>query len=316
MQFKKPLFWDYKKPNLISDFLLPLTIPIKINNFFLSKKINKKNSKIKTICIGNIYLGGTGKTPTTISLYNILQKLNNKISTAKKFYSIQKDEQELLKKETNLILGKTRGEIINKAINLKKKLLIFDDGLQDRSIEYDLKFVCFDSNRWIGNGRLIPSGPLREKLVSLKKYDGVFLKGEEKKIAPLIKLIKKINTKIEIFITKYKVQNSNKFDKKNNFLIFSGIGNANDFKEILIKNKFKVIKEIVYPDHYQYKGKDIKEIEDLAKKMKAQILTTEKDYVKVKLYKSKKIKFLKINLEIKNKKRLSTFVQSKFYETD
>ena len=86
MQFKKPLFWDYKKPNLISNILLPLTIPIEINNFLLNKKINKRSDKVKTLCIGNIYLGGTGKTPTTISLYNILKKLNKNISTAKKFY--------------------------------------------------------------------------------------------------------------------------------------------------------------------------------------------------------------------------------------
>jgi len=98
MQFKKPLFWDYNKPNFISNIFLPLTIPIKISNFLLDKKINKKNSKIKTVCVGNIYLGGTGKTPTTISLYGILKKLNKNISTAKKFYKIQKDEHNLLKK--------------------------------------------------------------------------------------------------------------------------------------------------------------------------------------------------------------------------
>ena len=315
MQFKKPIFWDINKTNLISDILLPFTIPLKINNYFLSKKINKKNNKIKTICVGNIYLGGTGKTPTTISLYSLLKKLNKSISTAKKFYSIQKDEHNLLKK-TNLILGKTREEIVNKAVNLKKKILIFDDGLQDKYVDYDLKFVCFDTNKWIGNGRLIPSGPLREKLDSLKKYDGVFLKGEEKKSRQLFRLIKKINPKIEIFISHYEVLNLNKFNKKNNFLIFSGIGNANDFKNTLIKNKFKIIKEIIYPDHYQYKNSDIKEIEYLAKKMNAKIITSEKDYVKVKLFNKKNIKFLKINLKIKNKNKLLNFIKSKLYETN
>ena len=315
MQFKKPLFWDYKKPNLISNILLPLTIPLKISNFLLNKKINKKISKIKTICIGNIYLGGTGKTPTTISLYGILKKLNKNISTAKKFYLTQVDEHHLLKK-TNLILGKTREEIIYKAINLKKKILIFDDGLQDKYVEYDLKFVCFDSTKWIGNGRLIPSGPLREKLQSLQKYDGIFLKGKENKSKLLVKLIKKINPKIKIFFTKYQIVNSKEFDKKNSFLIFSGLGNSDDFKKILIENKFRVIKEIIYPDHYQYKYKDIKKIKDLAKKMNAKIITSEKDYVKVKKFDNRNIKFLKINLKIINKNKLFSFIKSKFNESN
>ena len=315
MQFKKPLFWDYKKPNLISNILLPLTIPIKINNFLINQRIKKKNSKIKTVCIGNIYLGGTGKTPTTISLYSILKKLNNNISTGKKYYSKQKDEHNLLKK-TNLILGKTRKEIINKAINLKKKILIFDDGLQDKSIDYDLKFVCFDSVKWIGNGRLIPSGPLREKLNSLKKYDGVFLKGEEKESNQLIKLIKKNNSNIEIFTTKYEVLTSKILSKKDKFLVFSGIGNADDFKKILIENKFKIIKEIIFPDHYQYKKKDIEKIKDLAKKMNAKIITSEKDYVKIKVFDNKNIKFLKVDLKIKNKNKLFNFIKSKLYEAN
>ena len=313
MQFKKPLFWDYKKPNLISNILLPLTIPIKISNYFLYKKAKKKSSKIKTICVGNIYLGGTGKTPTIISLYNILKKYNKNISTAKKFYSIQKDEHQLLK-NTNLILGKTRKEIIKKAISLKKKLLLFDDGLQDKYIDYDLKFVCFDTNKWIGNGRLIPSGPLREKMDSLKKYDVVFLKGEKKGNKTFTRLIHKINPKIKVFTTKFEITNLKKLNKKNNFLIFSGIGNSDDFKKTLIKNKFKVVKEIIYPDHYQYKNSDIKKINNLAKKMNAKIITSEKDYVKIRLLNYKNINFLKINLLINDKKNLLNFIKAKFYE--
>ena len=75
----------FKKPNLISNILYPLTIVIKINNFFLNLKNENKIEKIKTICVGNIYLGGTGKTPTTIKLYEILKKHGLNISTAKKF---------------------------------------------------------------------------------------------------------------------------------------------------------------------------------------------------------------------------------------
>ena len=83
MRFKKPKFWDLKKPNIFSYLLFPFTLIVYLNNFFLKFKPRKKNKKIKSICIGNIYLGGTGKTPTTIAIYELLKKLNFKVSTAK-----------------------------------------------------------------------------------------------------------------------------------------------------------------------------------------------------------------------------------------
>ena len=82
----------------------------------------------------------------------------------------------------------------------------------------------------------------------------------------------------------------------------------------MIKNKFKVVKEIVYPDHYQYKKNDLKKIINLAKKMNAKIITSEKDYDKIRLLNYKNIIFLKINLLINDKKKLLNFIKSKFYE--
>ena len=98
MQIKKPNFWDLEKPNYLSIILLPFTIIMLINNFFLNRKIHKKNKKIKTICIGNIYIGGTGKTPTTIKMYEILKKLNFNVCTAKKLYLSHIDENKILEK--------------------------------------------------------------------------------------------------------------------------------------------------------------------------------------------------------------------------
>ena len=174
MKFKKPKFWDLKKSNLLSFLLLPFTLPILINNFFLNFKSNDKNKKVKTKCVGNIYVGGTGKTPTTIALYNILRELKINVVTGKKTYASQIDEGIILKEKTETINKKTRKKIIEHAINDQRNVVIFDDGLQDKSISYNLQFVCFDTETFVGNGLLIPSGPLREKLNSLKKYDCVF----------------------------------------------------------------------------------------------------------------------------------------------
>ncbi len=314
MKFKKPIFWDLKKPSFISNILLPFTIIIKLNNFLLNLKSKKKVQKIKTICIGNIYIGGTGKTPTTIKLFQILKKLTDNLSTAKKFYKSQIDEQIILKKKTNLITGKNRNEIIDKAVESKQELLIFDDGLQDKYINYDLQFVCFDAKKWLGNGRLIPAGPLRENLNSLKKYDGIFLKNIDDKSSHIISLIESINPKIKIFITNYKIKNLGQFNKNDNFLIFSGIGNPENFKELLSNNNFNVIKEIIFPDHFQYKKQDIENVLKIANNLNAKIITTEKDYVKIKDFNISSIKFLELDLKIENEENLLNFIKKKIYE--
>ena len=114
MKFKKPKFWDYKKPNLIAYLLTPLNLFIRINNIILNIKPKKKYRNIKTICVGNIYVGGTGKTPTVIKLYEIFKKNKLKVSTAKKFYSDQTDEHTILRNRAEFITSDSREKIIQK----------------------------------------------------------------------------------------------------------------------------------------------------------------------------------------------------------
>ena len=309
MNIKKPKFWDFKKPNLISYLLIPFTIPLLINNFFLNKK-NKKIKEIKSICVGNIYIGGTGKTPSTIKLYEILRKIEPQICTGKKFYSNHEDEKIILGKKTNLISEDNREKIIQIAIKKKQKIIIFDDGLQDKKLDFDLKFVCFEAENWIGNGKLIPAGPLREKISSLKKYDAVFLKDSELN-KNVQEIIKNYNQNIEVFHTSYQIKNFRNFDLSKKFLVFSGIGNPKNFMNTLNKNNFKIIDQIIFSDHYNYKQEDIDFIKNRAKKINAEIITTEKDFVKISKFDNKNINLLEIELKIENEKKLINFIKNK-----
>ena len=115
MKFKKPNFWDYKKPNLLAYFLLPFTHLVTLVNF-IYKKEKIKTDKIKTICIGNIYIGGTGKTPISIKINNILKNLNYKTAFVKKNYSDQIDEQKILSSYGKLFCKKER---INRHIDIE-----------------------------------------------------------------------------------------------------------------------------------------------------------------------------------------------------
>ena len=316
MRFKKPKFWDLKKPNFLSYILMPFTIPVKINNILLNLKSSKKKNKIKSICIGNIYLGGTGKTPATIKLFNIFKSIYSNVCTGKKYYSSQIDEQILLKNKTNLICETDRTKIIKKAINQNNRLIIFDDGLQDIKINYDLQIVCFDKKDWIGNGCILPSGPLREKLDSLKKYDIVFLKSNnyDPSMNQIINSIKNQNSEIKIFQTYYKPINLNKFNIEDKFIIFSGIGNPRSFRETLTANRMNIIEEIVFPDHNSYGDRDIEKIKEDAKNLNAKIITTEKDYVKLSEKNRAGIDFLEIDLIIEDEEKLINLIKSKIDE--
>ena len=305
MKFKKPKFWDYQRPNLLSYILLPLTFPLILNNFFLNKKKDKKEDhRPKKICVGNIYVGGTAKTPLTIKIYQILNKLDINACTIKKFYKSHYDEQKMLSEKTKLYCEKNRIDGLNKAILDNKDVAIFDDGLQDRAINYDLKIVCFNDLKLIGNGFLIPAGPLREKINSISKYDMAFINGNEVDNSKLKLLLKSYNANIEIFETNYKAINIKEFNIKDEYMVFSGIGNPESFRQTLINNNIKVTKEIIFPDHYNYTHKDIEQIKYQAKKLNLKILTTEKDYIKIKSIDNHDIRYLKVELDIKNEDEL------------
>ena len=304
MKLKKPKFWDYKKPSFFAYLLLPFSIIIG-----LIAKINSKpkypNSKIKTICVGNIYIGGTGKTSLTIKIKEILDKNNIKACFIKKFYLNQTDEQKLLSKNGTLFSNLKRIIALDEAISEDFEVAIFDDGLQDSSIKYDMEIVCFNNLNWIGNGLTLPSGPLRESINNLKFYENVFLNGNEESLIAIKDQIKKINPNININSGKYTPLNISEFDKDQNYLVFSGIGNHKTFVEMLKNNKLKIVSDLEYPDHYQYSKRDFDEIIINAKKFNAHIITTEKDYLRLENFNRNEIFYVKSSLDISDEKSLT-----------
>ena len=297
MNLKKPKFWDYKHRNLLAYLLYPVSILIKIISQF---KFHPKNEvlKIKTICVGNIYVGGTGKTSLCIKINKILNQKNIKSCFVKKYYKNQIDEQEILKKNGTLFLSKKRLDAVKLAEKENYEFAIFDDGLQDNSINYDASFVCFNNLNWIGNGMTIPSGPLRENLENLKKYQHLFLNGNLENLDNLKKEIYKINSKINIHVGKYEPINLNEFNKTDEYFIFSGIGNHETFVSMIKNSGLSIKKDIEFPDHYKYKNKDISKILEDAKNLNCKVITTEKDYLRLRDNYSDQINFIKAELQI------------------
>ena len=301
MNLKKPKFWDYNGPSFYSYLLLPIAFLIKILNL-IRKKTPSKNLKIKTICVGNIYIGGTGKTSLSIKINEILQKNKIKSCFIKKFYSKQEDEQIILKKRGKLFLNVNRIDAINEAIKEGYEVAILDDGLQDYSINYDTTFVCFNNINWIGNGLTIPAGPLRESINNLKKYKNIFINGNLENIEKIERDILKINSKVHLYKGKYVPLNIKEFDKNEKYIIFSGIGNHQTFVNMIRNYGLKIVKDIEFPDHYKYTKNDIEIILNHAKNLSAKIITTEKDFNRLE-NKTEEIKMINSELQIIDEKK-------------
>ena len=298
MNIKKPKFWDNENPNIFAYLLLPITLLINFANLLKRGKKKKKEFKIKTICIGNIYIGGTGKTSLSIKLNKLLREKNIKSCFVKKYYENQKDEQKLLEKNGKLFLSKNRVEAITQAENENYEIAILDDGLQDNNINYDTRIVCFNTANWIGNGMTIPSGPLRENISTLKEYKYVFLNGNINNLDNLRKFLININPNINIYLGIYEPTNLNEFDTNDEYLVFSGIGNHKTFIEMIKKYKIKIKKDIEFPDHFNYSNKDINNIITQAKNLNCKIMTTEKDYYRLEDKNLSEIKFIKSELKL------------------
>ena len=297
MNLKKPKFWNLKKPNIFAYLLFPFSILIRAFAK-LKRSTVCKNLKIKTICVGNIYIGGTGKTSLSIKINEILTKRKKKSCFVKKFYKNQYDEQKLLERRGRLFLSEKRVNALKNAQNENYEFAIIDDGLQDKSLDYDVRFVCFNNINWIGNGMTIPAGPLREKITNLAKYNHIFLNGNLENLEIIEKQILKINPKINIHIGKYEPINIKDFKKEDNYLVFSGIGNHETFISMLRNEGLNIIKILEFPDHFQYNESDINKIINKAKDLKCKIITTEKDFLRLKNMNLSEIKFIKSEIKI------------------
>ena len=271
------LIW--KDINFYSILLLPLSL-LYFLVFFLKKKLSlfKVKPKSHTIIIGNINVGGTGKTPLIIELIRYLKEKNINVGVISKGYGrkskknifvenyhsadVVGDEPLLIKKKTDVkvLVGNSRKKLIHifEKENPNLQVLLFDDGLQDNSFFHDTDIVMFDGEKLFGNRFLIPAGPLRELFHGLKKYDFLVCKKSSKELNnfPYSYCSVKTYLKFAINFTTNEKKNLSIFDEKNINLV-TGIGNPESFYLSLKKFNFKIEKHF-FPDHHNFEEKDFK----------------------------------------------------------
>ena len=310
MKLNKPNFWE-QGYWIIPLFLLPLTLLLSLVIYFKKKFTKPLKFNTYVICVGNIYVGGTGKTPAAVLLAKEFTKLGKKTAIVRKYYQNHLDEHKLITKNfKNLILNKNRQAAIKEFQN-KYDVMFLDDGYQDYSIKKNLNIVCFKDNQLLGNGFTLPSGPLREKLSSLKEAHIILINGA--KNLDFEKKLLNINHKLKFFYSSFKPINVEQFKNKN-LLAIAGIGNPEKFFQLLEQNNLKIEKKLIFPDHYEFTNNDINYILKLTKENNYHIVTTEKDFYKIKEPNNEMFKFLKVSLEIEKKEELIDLIINSYNE--
>ncbi len=308
MKLKKPKFWDLKQISLWALLLIPFSFLFQLV-LLLEKFFKKpKNFSVPVICVGNIYLGGTGKTPLTLELFKIIKSIGKNPGFIKKGYDYLDDEIKMLEKIGKVYTDKSREKAINSLISSNYNVAILDDGFQDFSIKKNFSILCFNSRQLIGNGFTIPSGPLRESIKSLKRADCVLINGE--KNIKFENKINKFNKNIKIFYSKYKLLDTDGIQNKK-VIALAGIGNPENFFDQLKEKNIDLIKTYSYPDHHNFSKKELKNIIDESEKNNAVIVTTEKDHSRMNEEIKLIIKCIKVDLEIENKNDFINLIKSK-----
>lgn len=260
-------------------------------------RFNSYKLNCKVISVGNITLGGTGKTPFVEILARHLFEKGCKVAILSRGYK-GGDEAYLLRKNLGesipILVGRDRIRNAKKAKELyNPDTIILDDGFQHWKLFRDLDIVLIDVRNPFGNNYLIPRGILREPLSSLKRAKIVVLTkiNKEENVSLISKRIKEINPKIEIFKAKYLPQDfidiSEKqyqlsFIKEKRICLLCGIGEP-EFFEFTLKNLgAELVLKFIFSDHYVYKERDIERIINSCIENNVKIIvTTQKDNIRL-----------------------------------
>lgn len=313
-----PEFWT--KQGFLSAILQPFAAIYAAATARRLKSHIPYKAECPVICIGNLTAGGTGKTPVSLSIAEMLRGMdknpyfisrgyggalrnvivNPNMHTPKQVG----DEPLLLAEVAPAVINPDRAAAAQLAISDGADCLVMDDGFQNPTLHKDISFLVFDGNYGIGNGRVIPSGPLREPFAEgIKRAQAVIILGEDKKqIAS--------QTDLPVFYGEIKEEQPKITNR--DIVAFCGIGHPEKFYDSLTKCGFNINHHFNFPDHHFYTRSDLSFLIDFAQKNNLDIYTTSKDFVKIPPELRSHFKVLKIKIRWHNETALQNFLAQLF----
>ncbi len=253
------------------------------------------------VSIGNITVGGTGKTPLIHLLAQTLS--HHKVAILSRGYGKIPDEPMLLAErlpKAKIYIGKNRVALAQRAVSEGADLLLLDDGLQYRKLHRDFEWVVLDDRDPLGKGRYLPWGYLRDSPQRLDGADALFIQGDHPDFPQAI------GFKLRVARTLNRSGTEKEVLRGDPVGIFCGIGSPRRFKKTVSDLGADVVAEWILADHQVAREKGLKKFIDNAKSLGASyILTTEKDAVKlpIGLRLSLPLYYLEMDTEIVEGKR-------------
>lgn len=290
-----PPFW-FEKPGLKAWLLWPFSYLY--NRAATLKMLSAPSGQVDVpvLCVGNFVAGGGGKTPTALALVKVLKKrgftpgflsrgYGGRVNTAtvvnrKKFNALDVgDEPLLLAKEAVTVVSADR--VAGAKLLVKKgcDFIIMDDGFQNPGLKKDYCLIVVDSRRGIGNGYTIPAGPLRVGVATqITKADAVLIVGDDDGADKIIR--KTARSGRPVYHSKLVMDEPAQWKDKS-LIAFAGIADPEKFFESLRHVGAKLELTRSFGDHHYFHNDEIEEMLDRAKHLKAKLVTTAKDYVRL-----------------------------------
>jgi tetraacyldisaccharide 4'-kinase len=289
-------FWWYRKKGALASALAPLGGVYGRIAERRYASVTPYRSALPVICIGNFTAGGGGKTPTAIAVASLLKALGAKPAFLTRGYGgtsagpvlVAKgasaeavgDEPLLLAEVAPTVVAADRVAGAKAIESTEAGAIVMDDGFQNPGLMKDLSLVVVDAGAGIGNGLIVPAGPLRAPLAEQMARAGALVAiGDGGRAAPLIEAFAREGKPV------IKARMVPRQDKRWLTVLpvigFAGIARPAKFFDTLRGNGARLIDARSYPDHYRYSERQARSLLKEAKDYNAMLVTTEKDWVRL-----------------------------------
>ena len=311
---KTPTFWN--KKNIVAYLLFPLGWLYNFATYLRIKLKKPYKSELPVICVGNLTAGGTGKTPVSIAIGEILKKhgknpffisrgyggkLSGVIVDAQTHTPDEVgDEPLLLSGTAPVCVNHNRAQGAKLAFENGATCLIMDDGFQNPGLYKNLSFLVFNGKQGVGNGFALPAGPLRETFSEgIKRANAIIIVGNDET---------GLSSKTNLPVFFADIVEEMPETKNKNVFAFAGIGYPEKLYQSLKKVGLNVVKTKDFPDHHFYLKSELEDIINTAQKENLSIFTTSKDFVKIPADLQKHFNVLNIKISWKNESEFENFL--------
>ncbi len=297
MPVRAPYWWYGSGFSLIPALLEPAALIWRLIGWLRWRAVTPYRSKLPVVCIGNLVAGGAGKTPTAIAIAEMLKSAGETpvfltrgyggsitgphlVDAAKDGSAEVGDEALLLAKSAATIVSPDRARGARFAETLDCSVIVMDDGFQNPYLAKDFSLVVVDRASGVGNGMIIPAGPLRGSLSNqLSRAGAVLLVGHGgagDEVAD-----KARQHSLPVFNATVRPAEKTAWLKNKRLVAFAGIAHPEKFFRTLEDAGAKLPARIEFPDHHDYSQQDAARLLAAAAQAKASLVTTEKDWARL-----------------------------------